>query len=352
MPKEYIDRLRQQNPGAYDDLSDQELASRVIAKHPEYKDVLGDVATPAKQPDAVGRAKAFLTKPPEQPRFDLLEYLTGKRSTDLFDAGPAVRAAGDIMLPESYGGAARDLALLAVPGSQFAKGGKLGAGAANFANKHQTLAPALERILYSTAQPVIESGDVARGGMQGAASAGTDALFSLLGAKRGIGNYVRSHMPGKNVQVHQDVNPPNVPQLFGPYGRPLPPSSGSSDIVVNRVVPGGKAPTVYGGGGASVSPTEVRVAPPAQGSWVNAPGQPPSPNAAVRVSEPVMPIGNPDPAFGQGFRGAASIAANENPETTIAGEVSGLALLNALRKQIPLLGGGHGNTFGTIPVTP
>ena len=43
MPQEYIDEIRRRFP-EYDDLSDQELASRLLERCPDYEPVLGDVA--------------------------------------------------------------------------------------------------------------------------------------------------------------------------------------------------------------------------------------------------------------------------------------------------------------------
>src|SRR2546425_7473645 len=61
MPAEYVQKIRDKFPGSYDDLSDQELAAKVITKYPEYRDVLGDVANP---PNAVTRAyQDYIAKP-------------------------------------------------------------------------------------------------------------------------------------------------------------------------------------------------------------------------------------------------------------------------------------------------
>jgi hypothetical protein len=50
LPQEYIGEIRRRFP-EYDDLSDQELASRLLERYPDYEPVLGDVARSRYAPD-------------------------------------------------------------------------------------------------------------------------------------------------------------------------------------------------------------------------------------------------------------------------------------------------------------
>ena len=63
MPAEYVQKIRDKFPGAYDDLSDQELAQKVIAKYPDYSDILGDVAQGQVAPPQPSPAAPVKTPP-------------------------------------------------------------------------------------------------------------------------------------------------------------------------------------------------------------------------------------------------------------------------------------------------
>jgi hypothetical protein len=54
MPHPLLDRLRAKYPGAYDDLSDPELAAKLVARYPEYRDEVADLL-PRVQPSEQGR---------------------------------------------------------------------------------------------------------------------------------------------------------------------------------------------------------------------------------------------------------------------------------------------------------
>lgn len=60
MSAEALQKFRTKFPG-YDDMPDRELASKVLAKHPEYQDILGDIANPAPIADnsVLGNVKKF-----------------------------------------------------------------------------------------------------------------------------------------------------------------------------------------------------------------------------------------------------------------------------------------------------
>lgn len=79
---DFAKRVRDKNPGAYDDLSDDDLTTRVLRSHPEYADMVDPKATtspPTVQSPAVARAKNIVTakggKSEDHPWLDALDYV-------------------------------------------------------------------------------------------------------------------------------------------------------------------------------------------------------------------------------------------------------------------------------------
>jgi hypothetical protein len=261
--------------------------------------------------DLVGRIKDQLSAEPVEPRPDIL----GVGGPDL---GPYVRQVGRWILPESNGGALRDLAMTAVPVSRVA-------GAAG-----KVLLPAAERTAYATAQPMLEHGDTARGVQQGISVASLEALMSALRAGPAFKRYLETWRPQPPptppAAVHQAANFAQPTTIYGPQGQVA--SQVTPPITFQRT-PGG-TPTVSGGGPTSVTPTTVTVQPPSSGTPITGG---PSPAAILQEHMP-RPAAPPPARSPIDPTAAVDIAGAENPE---AGTCAGIGGLAALSHLIPFL---------------
>lgn len=242
--------------------------------------------------DTVGQAKDFLTAEPTTPRPDYF----GVGGPDL---GKHVRTAGRFMLPDTNLGLLRDVLMGAVPVSKLLAPGS------------KVLAPAAERIAYSGAQPIIESGDLEQGGKQAASTATLEGLMSVLGMPKAL-NAMRQPPPAVHQAAH--FSPPNAQGVVPP-------------IVFNRVG-GGGPPTVTGGGGAAITPSTVTVQPPSSGQAIISG---PSPAAILQESLPRTPAA---PLIPQGARGAVDVTGQrEVPGTGLPlGIPAGLAALSKIKE--------------------
>lgn len=268
--------------------------------------------------DFVGKAKAHLTEEPTAPRPDLLEMLTGKKSTDYLDlskVGSGIRTVGRYMLPGSKGELARDVGMAAVPVASLLK------PASRF------LAPAVERTAYAGLQPLLETGDQDQALKQAGSVASLEALMGVLGLGKAAGAYLRNRQQAiptaPPVAVHQAAN---FQQPLGPGGGTPPP------IIFNRVN-SGSTPTVRGGGGSSVTPTTVTVQPPRSGAPIFG-GD--SPAAILQEALPHPPRPATPPLFSDSAKAVVDIAGAQSPEEF--GLPLGIGGLSKLRSLIPYIG--------------
>lgn len=267
--------------------------------------------------DFVGKAKAHLTAEPTAPRPDLLEMLTGKKSTDyldLSDVGKGIRAAGRFMLPNTTGELARDVAMGAVPVSSFLK------PASRF------LAPAAERTAYAGLQPIIEGQDYGQAGKQAASVGALESLMGVMGLGKGVSNYLKNRAQAiptaPPVAVHQAAN----------FERPLGPGGGQPPPIIFNRVSGTSTPTVSGGGGSAITPTTVTVQPPRSGSPIFKGNSPAAilQEALPHAARPPVP-----PLFSDSAKAVVDIAGAQNPEEF--GLPAGIGGLSKLRDLIPYL---------------
>lgn len=87
------EKVRQQYPGAYNDMSDFALEKAVLAKHPDYQDLA--TPTPPRSTATIGAAEPGMAVPPQEGN-----YLKGEA---LAPMGPVAPARGLGMLAQSAG---------------------------------------------------------------------------------------------------------------------------------------------------------------------------------------------------------------------------------------------------------
>lgn len=166
--------------------------------------------------------------------------------------------------------------------------------AAAVAPSAPVLGPMIGRTLAGGV-PGLLQGDLNKAGMGIAGSGSTEILASVLGLPGFANRAIRTPA------VHQAANQPVA-------GAP---------IIVNR--PGGG---------------QITVPPPSSGVWHNGPNHP-----AVIVQDRFGR--NITPTFGTVPRTIADTMGRDNPEEAMTGALGAGAALNALRKLLPIIGGGH-----------
>lgn len=121
--KEFSSKIKAKHPGAYDDLSDEDLAKKMIAKFPEYSDVTFDSASPQK--GLLQRGWDALAVPEQKSREGLQMLAgmvpkpepTGNLPLDIIKGTP--RIAADTMAEAAPGFVSR-LSLLTAGGAKVA----------------------------------------------------------------------------------------------------------------------------------------------------------------------------------------------------------------------------------------